>query len=180
MAMRKLEGVILALDLARQAGWAVGAMGGPAGMPLGSSQPLDRPLSGSFECGRPGDPGGPMFLKLFHFLNRQITSSGCTVMVIEKPILLRRDSMAKLRKTYGFNAIALAVAAHHGMVVKEVGLQKIKKSFTGIANASKEDMIASCEYRGWTVIDDNEADALALLEYAKGIYHSANLIRRSK
>jgi len=42
----------------------------------------------------------------------------------------------------------------------------IKKHATGKGNAGKEDVIASVTARGHAPVDDNEADALALLHWA--------------
>ena len=42
----------------------------------------------------------------------------------------------------------------------------IKKHATGKGNASKDEMVASARARGHTPVDDNEADALALLSWA--------------
>ena len=42
----------------------------------------------------------------------------------------------------------------------------IKRHATGKGNASKEAMIAAAKARGFSPADDNEADALAILDYA--------------
>lgn len=42
----------------------------------------------------------------------------------------------------------------------------IKKHWTGKGNAKKEDMISTAKKRGFSPVDDNHADALALLSYA--------------
>ena len=46
-----------------------------------------------------------------------------------------------------------------------VGVGTVKKAWTGKGNATKDDMIAEAERRGMKVIDDNHADALAILAY---------------
>jgi len=46
-----------------------------------------------------------------------------------------------------------------------VGVQDIKRFVTGRGNASKEEVIAAVETLGFNPIDDNEADAIALLYY---------------
>lgn len=45
-----------------------------------------------------------------------------------------------------------------------VGVGEIKKNWTGKGNADKDMMIAEARARGYEVIDDNEADALAILD----------------
>jgi Holliday junction resolvasome RuvABC endonuclease subunit len=42
----------------------------------------------------------------------------------------------------------------------------IKRHVTGRGNADKEAVIAAVRARGFTPADDNEADALALLDWA--------------
>lgn len=47
-----------------------------------------------------------------------------------------------------------------------VGVGTIKKHWTGRGNAKKDDMIAEAIKRGFTPVDDNHADSLAILDYA--------------
>jgi hypothetical protein len=47
-----------------------------------------------------------------------------------------------------------------------VPIQTIKKHATGKGNAKKGRMIQAARDRGWSPVDDNEADALWLLDYA--------------
>lgn len=42
----------------------------------------------------------------------------------------------------------------------------IKRSFTNNGNASKDLMIAECVRRGFSPADDNEADAIAIMDWA--------------
>jgi Holliday junction resolvasome RuvABC endonuclease subunit len=46
------------------------------------------------------------------------------------------------------------------------GVGVIKQAWTGRGNASKDDMVARCRELGFKPIDDNEADAIALLHVA--------------
>jgi hypothetical protein len=50
-----------------------------------------------------------------------------------------------------------------GVTCTGVGVGQIKKFWTGKGNATKEQMIDEARARGFDPIDDNEADALALL-----------------
>lgn len=56
-------------------------------------------------------------------------------------------------------------AAHH-VVPIGVGVGQIKKNWTGKGNAKKPEMIAAAQARGFRPVDDNEADALAILHLA--------------
>jgi Holliday junction resolvasome RuvABC endonuclease subunit len=49
-----------------------------------------------------------------------------------------------------------------------VAVGTIKKHWTGKGNATKEAMIAEATRRGFTVKNSDEADALALLDFALG------------
>ena len=47
-----------------------------------------------------------------------------------------------------------------------VGVGTVKKAWTGKGNAKKAEMIAAARQRGIKVVDDNEADAVAILSLA--------------
>ena len=68
---------------------------------------------------------------------------------------------------------ALGCATHLQSWCAERGLQyttvhsaTLKKWATGKGNAKKPDMMAAATKRGWTFADDNECDALFILDYA--------------
>jgi len=55
---------------------------------------------------------------------------------------------------------------HHQIPYEGVPVGTIKKHATGKGNASKDQMIQAMQARNHSVVDDNEADALALLYWA--------------
>ena len=63
-------------------------------------------------------------------------------------------------------ATLTAWCEHHQIPYQGVPVGTIKKHATGKGNAGKDDMIASVRLHGHTPVDDNEADALALLYWA--------------
>ena len=65
----------------------------------------------------------------------------------------------------GFLAVLAMWAGHHGIPCTGVGVGVIKKHATGNGAAKKPAMIAAMRERGYAVMDDNSADALALLHY---------------
>ncbi|MGV2894184.1 hypothetical protein ACNPPY_00180 [Achromobacter sp. AGC78] len=68
---------------------------------------------------------------------------------------------------YGaFEAITHMVCDGFNIQAHGVNLATVKKSFTGSGRAKKEDMISQAEVRGFKVVDDNNADALAILHWA--------------
>ena len=68
----------------------------------------------------------------------------------------------------GFLATLTAWCEHHPIPYQGVPVGTIKKYATGKGNAGKEDVIAAIRARGYVPVDDNEADALALLYWAIG------------
>ena len=66
----------------------------------------------------------------------------------------------------GFLATLTAWCEHHQIPYQGVPVGTIKKHATGKGNAGKDDVIASVTARGHAPVDDNEADALALLHWA--------------
>jgi hypothetical protein len=50
-----------------------------------------------------------------------------------------------------------------GITPQPVGVGEIKRFWTGHGNATKDDMVAEARARGFDPVDENEADALALL-----------------
>lgn len=71
----------------------------------------------------------------------------------------------------GFLAHLTAWCEDHEIAYQGVGVGVIKKFMTGAGNASKEAMLQAAKDKGFDPVDDNEADALAILfwsqEYAK-------------
>ena len=66
----------------------------------------------------------------------------------------------------GFLATLTAWCEHHQIPYQGVPVGTIKKHATGKGNASKDEVIGSVRARGHVPVDDNEADALALLHWA--------------
>ncbi|WP_246099051.1 hypothetical protein [Tepidimonas thermarum] len=66
----------------------------------------------------------------------------------------------------GFMAHLTAWCEHHQIPYQGVPVGTIKKHATGKGNAGKAEMIAAAKVRGFDPVDDNHADALALLDWA--------------
>ena len=67
----------------------------------------------------------------------------------------------------GYLATLQAFCCEKNIKLVPVSVGTIKKHWTGKGNADKKEMIAEAKLRGFNPIDDNEADALAILDYAK-------------
>ena len=66
----------------------------------------------------------------------------------------------------GFRAMLEMVADQHRVALQPFGVGQIKQHWTGNGAAKKEDMIAQAKIRGFRVVDDNDADAIAILHIA--------------
>ena len=144
---------ILALDLGTQTGWAL-------------LQTDQRIISGS-ETFKPHrfEGGGMRFLRFKRWLTEiKQSADGLDAVYYEE---VRRHAGVDAAHTYGgFMAHRTAWCEHHQIPYQGVPVGTIKKHATGKGNASKDDMIAAAVRKGFAPEDDNEADALALLDWA--------------
>lgn len=67
----------------------------------------------------------------------------------------------------GLMAALMGWCEENNIPYRGVGVGEIKKHWTGKGNANKAAMIKIAVEKGYKPIDDNEADALALLDYAR-------------
>ena len=144
---------ILALDLGTTTGWALRGSDGHV-------------TSGS-ESFRPQrfEGGGMRFLRFKRWLTElKAVTSGIDALHFEE---VRRHVSTDAAHAYGgFLATLTAWCEHHQIPYQGVPVGTIKKHATGKGNASKDEMVASARARGHTPVDDNEADALGLLDWA--------------
>lgn len=142
-----LEGTRLALDLGTNTGWALRRDG--------------TTISGtaSFKVGR-YEGGGMRYLRFQRWLD-ELARDGVDSIWFEE---VRRHAGTDAAHVYGgLLATLTAWCEHHGIPYSGVPVGTIKKHATGKGNANKDAMIAAAVARGFTPVDDNEADALALL-----------------
>ncbi|SSW64331.1 hypothetical protein AVE30378_01033 [Achromobacter veterisilvae] len=66
----------------------------------------------------------------------------------------------------GFRAMLEMVADQHCITLVPLGVGQIKKHWTGSGVAKKDAMVTQAKARGYRVLDDNNADALAILHLA--------------
>jgi Holliday junction resolvasome RuvABC endonuclease subunit len=144
---------ILALDLGTNTGWALSSRDGA----IASGTEYFKPQR--FEG------GGMRYLRFKHWLTEmKQCADGIDAVFMEE---VRRHVGVDAAHAYGgFLATLTAWCEHHSIPYQGVPVGTIKKHATGKGNASKEQMIAAVQLRGYTPIDDNEADALALLHWA--------------
>jgi Holliday junction resolvasome RuvABC endonuclease subunit len=141
---------ILALDLGTTTGWAL----------RGS----DGHITSGTEYFKPQrfEGGGMRFLRFKRWLT-EIKESCDHIGCLHFEEVRRHVSTDAAHAYGGFLATLTAWCEHHQIPYQGVPVGTIKKHATGKGNASKQDVIAAIRAKGHQPIDDNEADALALL-----------------
>ena len=144
---------ILALDLGQKTGWAVRNSDGAI-------------ASGTVEF-KPGrfEGGGMIYLRFRAWLQEvDETASGIGAVYFEE---VRSHRGVSAAHAYGgFLAHLTAWAEANKIPYAGVPVGTIKRHATGNGNADKESVIAAVRALGFDPADDNEADALALLDWA--------------
>jgi Holliday junction resolvasome RuvABC endonuclease subunit len=144
---------LLALDLGTRTGWA-----------LRSS---DGHITSGSESFRPQrfEGGGMRFLRFKRWLTEiKSQADGIGALYFEE---VRRHASTDAAHAYGgFLATLTAWCEHHQIPYQGVPVGTIKKHATGRGNAGKDQVIIAVRSRGHAPVDDNEADALALLYWA--------------
>ena len=143
---------LLALDLGTQTGWAVSQAGSI--------------ISGS-ETFKPQrfEGGGMRYLRFRKWLT-EIKQCGDGIDAVYFEEVRRHIGVDAAHAYGGFMATLTSWCEHHAIPYQGVPVGTIKKHATGKGNAGKAEMIAAAQSRGHTPVDDNEADALALLHWA--------------
>ena len=146
---------LLALDLGTITGWAL--------------RDSDGSITSGAESFRPQrfEGGGMRFLRFKRWLTElKAVADGIDALHFEE---VRRHASTDAAHAYGgFLATLTAWCEHHQIPYQGVPVGTIKKHATGKGNASKGEMIAAMSALGHAPVDDNEADALALLHWAIG------------
>lgn len=147
-----MKTTILALDLGTTTGWALWK---------------DAQLSSGSQPFKPQrfEGGGMRFLRFKRWLSEiKQCSTDISLVVFEE---VRRHAGVDAAHAYGgFMGQLTAWCEHHQIPYEGVPVGTIKKHATGKGNASKDQMIQAMQARNHSVVDDNEADALALLYWA--------------
>ena len=154
--MTQANGGILAIDLGTKTGWA-------ARMPGGSV------ASGmqNFKLGR-FDGNGMQFVRFSAWVKEMTVKTGCRSVAYEE---VRRHKGVDAAHAYGGYMGHLQSTLNGTNVPFEgIPVGTIKGFWLGRGGgkgSGKEEMIAEAKRRGFNPVDDNEADALALLHYVE-------------
>ncbi len=153
IGLTNMTTTILALDLGTTTGWALSSRDGL--------------ISGGSESFKPQrfEGGGMRYLRFKRWLTDiKQCADGIDQVVFEE---VRRHAGVDAAHAYGgFMAHLTAWCEHHQIPYQGVPVGTIKKHATGKGNAGKAEMIAAAKARGFDPVDDNHADALALLDWA--------------
>lgn len=144
--------ILLALDLGQRAGWALRDAEGH--VTSGTAE---------FRTDR-WQGGGIRFLKFRRWLTEIKQAAGGLDAVFYEAV--RAHAGVDAAHAYGgWLAILTAWCEHHGTAYEGVPVGAIKRHVAGKGNASKAEVIAAVRALGHAPVDDNEADALALLHW---------------
>jgi hypothetical protein len=145
--------VILALDLGQRTGWAV--------------RNCDGAIASGVQEFRPGrfEGGGMIWLRFRGWLQEiDETSGGVGVVLFEE---VRRHLGTSAAHIFGgYLAHLTAWAEANRIPYQGVPVGTIKRHIAGKGNADKQAVIDAVRKLGFAPADDNEADALALLNWA--------------
>jgi Holliday junction resolvasome RuvABC endonuclease subunit len=144
--------IILALDLGTTSGWARSSRDGT--IASGSQNFSPRRM----------EAAGQRWLKFRAFLAEQRQQAGEIHAVYYEDVKQHAGTLAA--HVYGgFLAMVEAWCAANNVPLRPVGVGQVKKHWTGKGNADKAAMIATARAKGFAPVDDNHADALAILRW---------------
>lgn len=163
IVLPEYQGALLALDLGSRTGWAlalaVHVRTDPWPLTFASGY-ID------FKGGR-FEGGGMRFLRFRNWLTEMKQGRQIGLVVFEE---VRRHQGVDAAHVYGgLMAMLTSWCEHHEIPYQGVPVGSIKKHATGKGNANKDAMIAAARERGPCCVetkDDNEADAICLLNFA--------------
>jgi crossover junction endodeoxyribonuclease RuvC len=144
---------ILTLDLGSKLGWALRLREGTITSGMVAFKP------GRFEG------AGMAFLRFRHWLDELAKTSGGIDVVYFEEVRAHAGTLAA--QVYGgFLAHLSAWCESQNVPYQGVPVATIKKHATGKGNADKQAVITAMRAKGFNPQDDNEADALAILQWA--------------
>lgn len=161
---------ILALDIATCTGWAVGpVIAGPTSpLMLHTHEEAARVYCGHNDLRGSGLGDPAVFNAHFEFIRELLTVQQPDHLFLEAPFVGGNRPQVAAR-LFGLVAVTELAAHRHGIYPSRtvrVHIGQIKKHWTGHGMSSKQNMIDAAKARGYQPETDDEADAIALLDYA--------------
>ena len=151
-----MRAALLALDLGTTTGWALET---PDGQVISGAQ--------SFKPGR-FEGGGMRYLRFRTWLAELVSAESGRFGAVYFEEVRRHAGVDAAHAYGGFLATLTAWCEHHLIPYSGVPVGTIKRHATGKGNADKAAVIAVVRALGYSPTDDNEADAIALLHWARG------------
>jgi Holliday junction resolvasome RuvABC endonuclease subunit len=148
---------IIALDSGTKTGWATNALGEMNGIVSGTQD---------FSLRR-GESPGMRFLMFQNWLRKMIESIKPDMIVYERA---HHQGGAATEVCVGLTTVIQTICAEKGIEHVAVHTGTLKKHATGKGNSGKPEMMGAAKEKGWKFQDDDEADALWLLDYAIETY----------
>jgi hypothetical protein len=145
--------VVLALDLATTTGFALRAADGTIASGTVSFRPSRY------------DGGGVRYLRFGNWLNQLAEDAG-GIGIVHFEEIRRHLSTDAAHVHGGLLATLTAWCEQRSIPYQGVPVGTIKRHVTGKGNADKAAVVAAVRARGFAPVDDNEADALAILLWA--------------
>lgn len=145
---------ILAIDLGTTTGWARSSRDGAI---IGGSEKF---------APKRLELAGQRWLKFRQFLSDQRAAAGGEIHVVYFEDVKMHAGTIAAHVYGGFLAHLEAWCAVNNIRMEGVGFGTIKKHWTGKGNADKQAMICAAVAKGFSPVDDNHADALAILSLA--------------
>lgn len=161
---------ILALDMAAACGWAFAPKSALLEWPLtdlewnASGKPDG--IESGFEMfdGKKGN--GRLFVVFESWVRGQIQLRNPGLVVFESRQGFQRQAYSShVKRAMGMASTVERVCFELEVRCAEVPPSSVKKSWTDNGRATKDEMIEKAQERGFNVLDDNEADALAILNH---------------
>lgn len=145
---------VLALDLGSKCGWATCSRDG---LIAGGTE--------NFSTAR-HQGHGRRWLAFREFLSERRSALGAIETVYYEDVKQHAGTLAA-HAYGGFLAMLECWCAVNNVRLEPVGVGVVKKHWTGKGNADKQAMIVAAAAKGFCPVDDNHADALAILSLAR-------------
>lgn len=147
---------LVAIDLGTKMGWAALDETGQVTSGTESFHP------------RRHEGGGMRYLRFKQFLTRLKEGCGGEIEAVYFEEVRGHRGTDAAQIYGGFLSTLTMWCEHHRIPYSGIPVGTIKKHATGHGNAKKKAMIQAMRAKGYRPEDDNEADALALLEVVRG------------
>lgn len=148
---------ILALDTARVTGWAALRVDGSL-------------VSGSKALGPEDMRVGPLLSNYCDWLSRRVTEFEPEYIFYEQPWVGPKTHQATALMLMSLAGLTHVIGSRNRVMVRPAKNPSVVKHFCGRSPRKrverKDRVMAECRSRGIEPCDDNEADAIALLDYA--------------